>query len=69
MRPGAYTFTNSKGIEWTLHKMDVVLRNGHKQVIYYFAQHENTAFSIDEIPAGMRVMETTRTGMPVLKKN
>ncbi len=64
----AYSFKNSKGQTYFLHKKDVTLKNGRKQTIYFFAR-ETRSGSLDEVPAGYKVMETSRTGMPVLKKS
>lgn len=63
----AYTYTNSKGDTYHLHKKDVTLRGGRQQTIYYFARDERDG-AIDEVPFGYEVVETKRTGMPVLKK-
>jgi hypothetical protein len=63
----AYSFTNSKGQTYYLHKKDVTLKNGRRQTIYYFAREVRDG-ALDDVPAGYRVMETKRTGMPVLKK-
>ena len=64
----AYSFTNSKGQAYILHKKDVTLKNGRQQTIYYFARDQR-AGALDEVPAGYEVVETKRTGMPVLKKS
>lgn len=64
----AYSFTNSKGQTYYLHKKDVTLKNGRRQTIYFFARDVRDG-SLDDVPAGYEVMETTRTGMPVLKKS
>ena len=64
----AYSFTNSKGQEYILHKKDVTLKNGRHQTIYFFAR-EARAGAMDEVPSGYQVVETSRTGMPVLKKS
>lgn len=63
----AYSYTNSKGQTYILHTRDVVLKNGRKQTIYFFARDER-AGALDAVPAGYQVVETKRTGMPVLKK-
>lgn len=63
----AYSYTNSKGQTYILHTRDVVLKNGRKQTIYFFAREER-AGALDAVPAGYQVVETKRTGMPVLKK-
>lgn len=63
----AYTYKNKKGDTYYLHKKDVTLRGGRKQTIYFFARDVRSG-AIDSVPAGFKVMETERTGMPVLKK-
>jgi hypothetical protein len=63
----AYSYTNSKGVTYYLHYKDVTLRGGRNQRIYFFAREVRDG-SLDEVPAGYKVVETKRTGMPVLKK-
>ena len=63
----AYSYTNKKGQVYFLHTKEVTLKNGRVQRIYYFARDERPG-SLPEVPAGYTVVETTRTGMPVLKK-
>ncbi|MFW6128979.1 MAG: hypothetical protein ACOC6P_01885 [Candidatus Aminicenantaceae bacterium] len=63
----AYEFTNSKGVKYYLHHKDVELKGGRTQRIYFFARDIRQG-SLDEIPAGYKVVETERTGMPILKK-
>ena len=63
----AYSYTNSKGVTYYLHFKDVTLRGGKEQRIYFFARDVREG-SLDEVPEGYEVMETKRTGMPVLKK-
>ena len=50
-----------------MHFKDVNLRGGKKQRIYFFARDVRSG-SLDQVPSGYKVMETQRTGMPVLKK-
>lgn len=64
----AYNYTNKKGVTYHLHKKDVILRGGRHQMIYYFAR-DVRAGSMDKLPDGYKVIETERTGMPVLKKS
>lgn len=64
----AYSTTNSKGQTYYLHSKEVTLRGGRKQTIYYFAKQTDQANAIDEIPAGYKVVENERTGLPMLKK-
>lgn len=63
----AYVFKNSKGVSYILHSKEVLLKGGRKQTIYYFARDER-AGALDAVPAGYQVQETTKTGMPILKK-
>ncbi len=64
----AFSYTNSKGQTYHLHKKDVTLKNGRQQTIYFFARDVRDG-ALDEVPAGYEVVETQRTGMPVLKKS
>jgi hypothetical protein len=64
----AYSYTNKKGQTYYLHTREVTLKNGRKQRIFFFARDVRPDTALDAVPAGYMVMETTRTGMPVLKK-
>jgi len=64
----AFSYTNKKGIEYFLHTKEVTLKNGRKQRIYYFAKEVRAADALESVPAGYKVVETVRTGMPVLKR-
>ncbi len=63
----AYSYTNSKGQTYYLHTRDVTLKNGRVQTIYFFARDIREG-ALEAVPAGYKVVETKRTGMPVLKK-
>jgi hypothetical protein len=63
----AYEFTNSKGVKYYLHFKDVNLKGGRIQRIYFFARDVRDG-SLNEVPSGFKVIETERTGMPILKK-
>lgn len=64
----AYSYTNKKGQVYYLHSREVTLKNGRKQVIFFFARDVRPAIALAAVPAGYKVMETERTGMPVLKR-
>lgn len=64
----AYSYTNKKGQTYYLHTREVTLKNGRKQRIFFFARDVRPQMALDAVPAGYAVMETQRTGMPVLKK-
>lgn len=63
----AFSYTNKKGQTYYLHTRDVTLKNGRVQTIYFFARDVRDG-SLSAVPAGYMVVETSRTGMPVLKK-
>jgi len=63
----AYSYTNSKGQTYFLHKKEVTLKNGRVQTIYFFARDVRDE-AIEAVPAGYEAVETKRTGMPVLRK-
>jgi hypothetical protein len=63
----AYAFTNSKGVKYYLHSKKVNLKGGREQIIFFFARDVRPG-SLEAVPAGYKVIETTKTGMPILKK-
>lgn len=64
----AYQYTNSKGQDYFLHSKNVTLRGGDRiQRIYYFATDERKE-AIDAVPEGFMVVESKKTGLPVLKR-
>ncbi len=63
----AYSHRNSKGNVYYLHGEETTLKNGRKQMLYYFAKAVKPGKSMDHIPAGYFVSES-RNGLPVLKK-
>ncbi len=64
----AYSYTNSRGVTYYLHSREVTLKGGRVQRIYWFAKSQNPSYALDSIPAGYKVMETKKSGLPVLKK-
>jgi hypothetical protein len=68
MANNAFSYTNKKGQTYYLHTREVTLKNGRKQRIFFFARDVRPDAALDAVPAGYAVMETARTGMPVLKK-
>ncbi|MBI2074300.1 MAG: hypothetical protein HYT83_00510 [Candidatus Levybacteria bacterium] len=64
----AYKHTNTRGATYYLHKREVTLQgSGRKQTIYYFAREVGDN-AINDIPSGFTVVESKRSGLPVLKK-
>jgi hypothetical protein len=63
----AFEFTNKKGVKYYLHSKDVNLKGGRKQRIYFFARDIRPG-AMNEVPAAYKVIETAKTGMPILKK-
>ncbi len=64
----AYQHQNKKGQNYFLHGKTVTLQNGRKQQIYYFAREAKPGEALDSVPAGYRIEENDRTGLPFLKK-
>ncbi|HXH18826.1 MAG TPA: hypothetical protein VNJ07_07050 [Chitinophagales bacterium] len=64
----AYAHTNSKGQTYYLHTKEVELKGGRKQNIFYFAKEVKPG-ALDAIPAGMKVVENPKTGLPMLKSS
>jgi hypothetical protein len=64
----AYEHKNKKGQTYYLHGKEVTLQNGRLQQIYYFAREEKRGEGLEKIPAGYRIEENDRTGLPFLKK-
>lgn len=68
MKQVAYSYKNNKGLTYYLHQQEVTLRGGNrKQTIYYFAKQAGSK-GIDAVPAGFKVVENKKTGLPVLKR-
>ena len=63
----AYSFTNSKGKKYFLHKKTVTSKSGSKRDLYFFAGDLRPEFAVDNVPAGKHVVEM-KSGLPVLKK-
>jgi len=63
----AYSYRNSKGTTYYLHSKNVTLKGGRKQTIYYFAKAVKPG-AIDALPPAYMVIESARTGLPILKK-
>lgn len=63
----AYTQVNSRGQTYYLHSKDVELRNNRRQTIFFFAKEVKPG-ALDAVPAGYEVVESERTGLPVLRK-
>ena len=61
----AYSFENSKGKTYYLHTKAVTLKGGRNQTIYYFAKDQRP--NACDLPAGKKVVENERTGLPFVK--
>ena len=64
----AYQHQNKKGQTYYLHGKEVTLQNGRKQQIFYFAREPKPADVLNAVPAGYRIEENEKTGLPFLKK-
>ncbi len=63
-----YAFTNSKGATYYLHTKQVAVKGGGERPFYYFAKESRVGEAVDAVPKGYTVSETSRSGLPVLKK-
>lgn len=64
----AHSETNKKnGKTYYLHQKEVTLRGGRQQTIYFFAPDIRDG-ALDDIPVGMKVIYSDRTGMPMLAR-
>lgn len=66
MEKMAFSFTNSKGKTYFLHRRETTLKNGRTQTIYFFGKEIKDG-ALDEVPEGYVVSES-KNGLPVLKK-
>lgn len=67
----AYAVKSKKsGKEYYLHSKEVTLKGGRKQVIFWFSGKDKikAQYALDDLPAGYKVIENARTGLPMLKK-
>jgi hypothetical protein len=65
----AYSVKSKKsGKTYYLHSKMVNLASNRKQRIYYFAGKVTKETSLDALPEGYKVVENSRTGLPMLKK-
>jgi len=62
----AFTFTNSKGKTYFLHRKEITSSSGKTRDLYFFAGDLRPEIAVDEVPAGKQVVELA-SGMPVLK--
>ncbi len=64
----AYSAKSKKtGRSFYLHKKEVTLRGGRKQIIFYFAGEAKEG-AVDSLPPGYAIGENSKTGLPILKR-
>jgi hypothetical protein len=63
----AYSYKNSKGQTYYLHSKKAGRGGTSNRDLYYFAK-EAKENALDDIPKGYLVVESERTGLPILKK-
>ena len=65
----AYSVKSKKtGKQDHLHSKEVSLKNGRTQKIFYFSGTSNDAGALDQLPSGYEIMESSLTGLPMLRK-
>ena len=63
----AFSFTNSKGKTYFLHRKVLTSSTGKKRDLFYFGKELNPDLAVNEVPEGKKVVEM-KSGLPVLKK-
>lgn len=63
----AYSFTNSKGKTYFLHRKQITSKSGSTRDLFFFAGDLRPDFAVDAVPEGKQVVEM-KSGLPVLKK-
>lgn len=61
----AYSYKNSKGQTYFLHSRKVG-KTGSGQLFYFAKEQKDDV--IDKLPDGYKVIESDRTGLPIVKK-
>lgn len=62
----AYTYTNTKGDLYTLHRTEAKLKSGQTRILHFFSRDARLN-AIDTVPDGYAVAEAP-SGMPILKR-
>lgn len=63
----AYSYTNSKGKTYFLHRKERSSASGKTWDFYFFAGDLRPEFAVDQVPDGKHVVELA-SGLPALKK-
>ncbi|MSQ40037.1 MAG: hypothetical protein EXR56_04020 [Chloroflexi bacterium] len=63
----AFSHKNSRGTEYYLHVRSRIVASGKQVDLYFFAKKPG-AGAVAELPDGYKVIESERTGLPILKK-
>ena len=61
------TISKKSGKTYYLHSKQVTLQGGRKQIIYWFAGSVG-GNAVNTLPNGYQIVESQRTGLPLLKK-
>jgi hypothetical protein len=64
----AYSYKNSRGQTYYLHSRKAGRGGSSDRDLFYFAK-EAKDNSLDKLPEGYEVVESERTGLPILKKS
>ena len=63
----AYSYKNSRGQTYYLHSRKAGRGGTSNRDLFYFAK-EPRENALDKLPSGYQVVESERTGLPILKK-
>ena len=65
----AFSYKNKRGHMYWLHSKDVKLKStGKIQKIFFFSKDKESHGGSITMPSGFEVIESERTGLPMLKK-
>lgn len=62
----AYQYKNSRGNTYYLHSRDTG-KDG-KGKLYFFAKEQKEEGGVKDLPKGYTIVESEKTGLPILKK-
>ncbi len=61
----AYTYKNKKGVTYYLHTREGIGNQGRGKLFFFSKKNDEAE---DKLPAGYKVDENKRTGLPFVKK-
>ena len=65
--PMGFSHKNTRGVTYFLHGRSRTVASGKTVTLYFFAKASG-AGAIEALPSGYKVVESEKTGLPILKK-